>query len=224
MLQLFRNLIIALMVTLGLGTAHAANESGMHNALAQWVSASTKNRVSIDTATQYVRAAYKAADKWNIDPLLLLSFMKAESNYQAKAGNSYGARGLMQVVPRYHREKIEKRNILDYKTNIDVGAEILNEYLQLHKENFHVAMKRYSGGAGKAYKARIQATYKELKDVAIGWKMDNQAPIIAEHSFTKPRRYGESIAQYQEAAHRARVVASAQHDVIYVAYVESLMR
>lgn len=233
MLQAVRNLIIALMVTFGMGSVHAATEPGLIQALAQWVSASTKNQVSQEVATRYVKEAFSAARKWGVDPLLLLSVMKAESNYQAKAGNKYGARGLMQIVPRFHKDKVNKQSVLDYRTNIQAGAQIIDEYLELHGENFHKAMNRYSGGAGRAYKAKIKDSYQELRDVTLAWKLANDSPIVAEHRFTQPRRYAKSVSEYEQAAlAKAQPaggggtgvqIALIQHDVLD-AYIQAMTR
>lgn len=196
------------MMSLGAGSAQANVDPGLVNVLADWISNSTKGRVQSSTAASYVREAYIAAEKWRLDPLHLLAIMKAESNYQAKIGNKYGARGLMQVVPRYHKVRLAGRSPLNYKTNIDVGSSILNEYLEINKENYHTAMQKYSGGAGKAYKAKIRLTYKELRDITYEWSMTNDQPLIAEHRLVDPRRYTESLIAYQEEVNnKERVLA-----------------
>lgn len=53
---------------------------------------------------KYVSYAYEAGEKWKVDPLLLLAIMKPESNYRQSACNKSGASGLMQVIPKWHRE------------------------------------------------------------------------------------------------------------------------
>lgn len=236
MLHYTRVVFIALAMLLGFGSnANATTESGMHRALAEWISESTKKTVSVELAVKYVKEAYKAAERWDVDPLLLLAFMKPESGYRANAKNKSGASGLMQVIPRWHREKIAGRNIMHYKVNIDVGAQVINEYLAWHGENMAKAMKRYSGGAGKAYGSKIAATYRELRDVAFEWHMHNNVEIVAVHRYNDPRRYTRDLeehAQYkQELAQRALQpareqvqAATHQQDLIHTAYLQAMLR
>jgi hypothetical protein len=156
--------------------------------------------------------------------------MKAESNYRSTAANKSGARGLMQIIPRWHHDKIAGRNIMHYKTNIDVGAQILNEYLKLHRENFTKAMRMYSGGAGSPYKGKIHKTYQELRDVAYGWKFTNDKQLIAEHRFVDPRRYQKTIQAYEKTQIKPPAppstikTAELQQDLIYAAYERALSR
>lgn len=197
MLQLVRNLIIVFAMIFGVGSVHAKIETGLVSALAGWINTSTKNKVSRDTASHYVVEAYSAAQKYGIDPLLLLAVMKAESNYQTGAVSPYGARGLMQIVPRYHRDKVNRQNAHDYRVNIAAGAQIIAEYLQAHKEDFFKAIRQYSGSAGVGYKSKIKETYAQLRNTAFAWCLENDRPIIASYRYEQPRRYGADVAIYE---------------------------
>lgn len=235
MLHYLRALAIIVVAVLGLNNpVHAAVEPGLHNALAQWISDSTKGKqkVSVETAVKYVREAYVAAEKWGIDPLLILAYIKAESNYQANARNKSGASGLMQIIPKWHRDKIVRRDIMNYKVNMDVGGQIIHEYLVWHRENFTKAMNMYSGGAGHPYRSKIAAAYRELRDVAFGWRMDNDVPVIAEYRYTDPRRYNKNVADHAAQLakapplhpHPSVQLAEVQQDSIYAAYLMAVTR
>lgn len=169
--------------------------SPMH-ALAAWINQETRGRVVEQEALKIVSEAFKAGDKWSVDPLLILSIMKKESMYNTKARNKSGASGLMQVIPRWHKDKIQGRSMFNYKANIDVGAQVVNEYLQWHKESYKQAMHRYTGGASSKYGAVVQKTYGELKDVVLGWKMTNDAPVLGAHKYGFPRHYGTTHVAY----------------------------
>ena len=59
-----------------------------------------------------------------------------------------GARGLMQVIPKFHLEKLMdhggERALLDPEVNIQVGARILREYLRRFGET-ETALQMYAG-------------------------------------------------------------------------------
>lgn len=91
-----------------------------------------KYRVSELATREFVRAAYQEAARLRIDPLLIVAVMAVESRFNPVAQSDSGAMGLMQVIPRYHAEKFEAAphgSVLDPRANIQVGAQILKEYI-----------------------------------------------------------------------------------------------
>ncbi|MEO8718343.1 MAG: transglycosylase SLT domain-containing protein [Burkholderiales bacterium] len=126
-------------------------------------------RVAQAASTLFVRTAYRAGSEWSVDPLLILAVMAIESRYNPVAESSMGAKGLMQVIPRFHPEKLLEHGgehaLLDPEVNIQVGTEILREYMRRFGET-EAALQKYAGAldeptaqyAGKvlAEKARLQ--------------------------------------------------------------------
>jgi len=116
-----------------------------------------------------VRAAYKEGEERSLSPLLILAIVEKESSFRHEVVNSYGAMGLMQVVPRYHRDKLAasegKDQLLHPETNIKVGSQILAEYMDAKKGNLQAALKKYSGNA-RQYFQRVAAYRERLRDVA----------------------------------------------------------
>lgn len=127
-------------------------------------------RVAEQASGAFVRAAYEAGAELSLDPLLILAIMAIESGYNPVARSSMGALGLMQVIPRYHPEKLEDHGggeeaLLDPEINIRVGALVLHEYLRRFRD-LEPALQKYAGAfheptaqyAGKvlAEKARLQ--------------------------------------------------------------------
>lgn len=204
MKRVFLSLFVALCAMLPSLASAQATVTGtlaqptQQQAVAVWVSESTKGRVGFDEAHRYVTEAYNLGKRHAVDPLLILSVMRAESGFNVNAKNRSGARGLLQVIPKYHQDKIQRRNIMDYKVNMDVGTQIIHEYLVWHKENYHGAMKRYSGGASAAYGSKIQKTYRELRDAVWQWRMAYNQPLKGEHKFGAPRHYSETAVAYQQ--------------------------
>jgi soluble lytic murein transglycosylase-like protein len=105
-------------------------------------------RVAEDAATSFVAIAYRAGDQHRVDPLLILAVMAIESRYNPVAESNMGARGLMQIIPRYHPEKLEPHGgelvLLEPEVNILVGAQILREY-QRRFGDVETALQMYAG-------------------------------------------------------------------------------
>jgi soluble lytic murein transglycosylase-like protein len=127
-------------------------------------------RVAEDAAGEFVALAYRAGAQFSLDPLLILAVMAIESSYNPIAQSVMGARGLMQVIPKYHPEKLEphggEQALLEPTVNILVGAQILREY-QRRLGDTEAALQMYAGAfdeptsqyANKVFaeKARLEA-------------------------------------------------------------------
>lgn len=105
-------------------------------------------RVAEDAAGEFVTMAYRAGEQHRVDPLLILAVMAIESRYNPVAESTMGARGLMQVIPRYHPEKLEPHGgelaLLEPAVNIQVGAQILREYTRRFGD-LETALQMYAG-------------------------------------------------------------------------------
>jgi soluble lytic murein transglycosylase-like protein len=98
-------------------------------ALIQYIS--RKYLIAVAAATMFVDTAYVVADEFGVDPLLLLSVVATESNFNPYAGGQVGgATGLMQIIFSLHREKFTKFGVAESMAfnplvNMRVGALIL---------------------------------------------------------------------------------------------------
>lgn len=105
-------------------------------------------RVSDTAVANYVAAAYRAGEQYSLDPLLILAVMAVESRYNPVAESTVGAKGLMQVIPRYHLEKLVDHGgeeaLLEPDVNILVGAQILREYKRRFGDT-ETALQMYAG-------------------------------------------------------------------------------
>lgn len=117
-----------------------------------------KYRQSPELSRTIVRAAYEEAEKRNVSPLLVLAVAEQESSLRPEVVNSYGAMGLMQVVPRWHQDKLKAMTdsarpveLLNPVVNIQIGTAILAEYLKWKKGDLAKALAQYSGGARDYY-------------------------------------------------------------------------
>ena len=114
------------------GTAEAAPpHEERHHALSDFIA--RRYNVSRDVTLDLVQMAHAAGHQVGLDPLLIIAVMAVESRFNPLAESVAGAKGLMQVIPRYHLAKLrefggEKWSVFDPETNILVGSQILKEY------------------------------------------------------------------------------------------------
>ena len=105
-------------------------------------------RVSEGAVAGYVAAAYRAGEQHSVDPLLILAVMAVESRYNPVAESIVGAKGLMQVMPRYHLDKLMDHGgehaLLEPEVNIQVGTQILREYQRRFRDT-ETALQVYAG-------------------------------------------------------------------------------
>jgi len=125
-------------------------------------------RIADAAAAHFVSVAYRAADQHRLDALLILAVMAIESRYNPVAESSMGARGLMQVIPRYHLEKLLDHGgepaLLEPAVNITVGAQILREYQRRFRDT-ETALQMYGGAlddASTQYASKVLAEKARL--------------------------------------------------------------
>jgi soluble lytic murein transglycosylase-like protein len=87
-----------------------------------------------DTVEPMVVAAHRAARQVGLDPLLLLAVIAVESSFNPVAESVVGAKGLMQIIPKFHRARLDELGgedaVFDPESNIMAGAHILQEYVR----------------------------------------------------------------------------------------------
>ena len=108
-----------------------------------------KYGVSGEVVQEFVRTAFAAGKQYGIDPLLVVAMMAVESSFNPIAESVAGAKGLMQIIPKYHPEKFTEfggeHAVLDPRVNIVVGARILREYLMMASGDLFTALQTYAG-------------------------------------------------------------------------------
>lgn len=130
-------------------------------------------RVSSDSLERFVRLAYAAGHSTQLDPLLILAVMAVESSFNPIAESVMGAKGLMQIIPEYHKDKLRSAhggevNVLDPEVNIVAGAKVLREYATRTDEDLTAALRLY-GGTGQdphnPYAARVLSERQRLEQI-----------------------------------------------------------
>lgn len=155
-------------------------------ALVPWVMDNSHKKIDAVKAKRIVDYIYEYALENSLDPLLLLAIAKNESGFREKVRSSAGATGMMQVIPKYHREKLNNRDPMLMRVSIDVGAKIVREYMSKANNNLRKALNFYSGGGGKKYYANVSKTHKQIATHLIEYSFTNERPIYALHKIDNP--------------------------------------
>lgn len=130
----------------GVSSVSAAAKENRHHLLAEFLA--RRYSVSREVTNDLVQMAYSAGHRLGLDPLLIIAVMAIESGLNPIAESVSGAKGLMQVIPKYHPEKFEEfggeKAVFDPRVNILIGSRILKEYLA-RTGNLRVALQMYAG-------------------------------------------------------------------------------
>ncbi|MGA8048690.1 MAG: transglycosylase SLT domain-containing protein [Burkholderiales bacterium] len=128
-------------------------------------------RVADQAVAGFVSTAYRAGRRFAVDPLLILAVMAVESRYNPVAESNVGAMGLMQVLPKFHLDKLSQHGgkdaLLDPEVNIQVGTQILREYLKRFGET-ETALQVYAGAIDEPtsqYASKVLAERSRLKQI-----------------------------------------------------------
>jgi soluble lytic murein transglycosylase-like protein len=109
---------------------------------------SARFRAQRDTIERTVNEAHAAGAALEVDPLLILAVVAVESSFDPNARSGFGARGLMQIVPRFHQDKLAAHGgeaaVLDPQVNVAVGTQILKDYVR-SGGSLRAGLQRYSG-------------------------------------------------------------------------------
>ena len=192
-------LLIVSLVFIQITHAHAFDLLRVNNRLitSDWIPTVNKN-ISKAQAETIVLHVFEEAKRHKIDPLLLLAIIRSESTFYSNAKSNKGARGLMQVMPRWHRDKIRGRNINDIGVNIEVGTTIINDCLKKYNDHVARALGCYLGAPNAKYVAKISNTHRELKQTLTRQMFVREQPITILSEFNKPRQYHVKLAKMEK--------------------------
>jgi soluble lytic murein transglycosylase-like protein len=129
-------------------------------------------KVAPDALVPVFEIAQLIGKEMRIDPLLIVAMIGIESGFNPFAESTFGARGLMQVIPRFHRDKVPQgagdSSLLDPLVNIRVGVLVLEEAIRRSGGSLIAGLQQYAGAsdAQGSYANKVLAEKERLEQAA----------------------------------------------------------
>ena len=108
-------------------------------------------------------AVHDASDRYRLDPDLVNSVIRAESNFNPRAVSLKGARGLMQLMPQT-ASRLGVPNSFDPQANIDGGTRYLRALLERYNFDLRKALAAYNAGPQRVEQYGGVPPYRETRE------------------------------------------------------------
>lgn len=126
-------------------------------------------RVSTDALQPVFATAQAAGRDLKLDPLLIIAVIGVESGFNPLSQSVVGAQGLMQVLPRFHKDKLPsdagELPFFDPLTNVQVGAKVLKE--SIHRNGgVENGLQQFAGAINdpeRRYSTKVLAERQRLE-------------------------------------------------------------
>ena len=105
----------------------------------------------------------QAAARHNVDPSLVRSVVKVESNFNPNAVSRKGAMGLMQLMPSTARS-LNVSNPFDPQQNVDAGVRHLRRLLDSYGGDVRLSLAAYNAGSGAVARSAGVPRFRETQN------------------------------------------------------------
>lgn len=134
---------------------------------------SRRYRVAGDALLPIFATAQAVGRDLHLDPLLIIAVIGVESGFNPFSQSGYGAQGLMQVVPRFHTDKLPEEAdpsaFLDPQINVQVGARVLRESIS-RMGGVEAGLQQFGGALNdpdRRYANKVLAEKQRLEQAAL---------------------------------------------------------
>lgn len=126
-------------------------------------------KVSTEAVQPIFTTAQAVGRELRLDPLLIIAVIGVESGFNPFSQSVVGAQGLMQVVPRFHLDKLPEEAapaaFFDPVTNVQVGARVLKESIR-RNGGLEEGLQQFGGAIGdpdRRYSSKVLAERQRLE-------------------------------------------------------------
>jgi len=123
----------------------------------------------------------KAANRYKVDPAMVMAIIMAESSYNPKAVSKKGAKGLMQLMPTTARS-LGVKDIFNPEHNINAGVRYFKKLLNQFDGNVELALAAYNAGSRKVREHR--GIHLSGQQGTISKRLSSTTDIIKSKSIT----------------------------------------
>lgn len=130
---------------------------------------SRRYRVAPDALEPIFATAQSAGRQLHLDPLLIIAVIGIESRFNPFSESVVGAKGLMQVMPRFHQDKLpedaDQAAFLNPVINVQVGARVLKESIR-RNGGLENGLQQFAGAIGdpeRRYATKVLAEKQRLE-------------------------------------------------------------
>lgn len=177
----------------------------------EWIVKSSAGQTGYFEAASIIRAVDIYSKQYQVPEDLIWRVMYVESRFVKSRVSDKNAKGLMQVVEKWHPEKIKEipnRDLFVISSNIKVGTQILAEYLRRYG-SVDKALHAYNGLYGKR-----DEYAKLVRNVKLP---QTTAEILAQYVRHKPAPAVKARTLQPELVRMAQATAPRQPEVKKVA-------
>ena len=104
-----------------------------------------------------------AAERHQVDGLLLAAIIAVESDFTPHAVSSQGALGLMQVIPELAADYGVKGDLLDPRVNVEVGSRYVSGLIKDYKGDLERTLAAYNAGPGAVQRYKGVPPFAETR-------------------------------------------------------------
>lgn len=105
----------------------------------------------------------RAAERHQVDGLLLAAIIAVESGFTPRAVSSQGAIGLMQVIPDLAADYGIKGSLLDPRVNVEVGSRYVSGLIKDYGGDLERTLAAYNAGPGAVQRYKGVPPYAETR-------------------------------------------------------------
>ena len=103
------------------------------------------------------------SNKYAVDPVLVHSIVRVESNFEPNAISPKGAKGLMQLMPETARS-YEVRDAFDPRENIEGGVRFLSHLMRTYDRDLRLVLAAYNAGESMVNRYNGVPPFPETRD------------------------------------------------------------